>query len=216
LLDTWLFLEGTDTLATMSLLAGGIGGVLRLGTGNDGSLAADIAQITQNSLMWQAESGGLVFQTRIKLSRITAAWAFVGFTDLASSVEAPIISASSANTITTNASDAVGFMFDTNMSADTWWTVGVKGNTDATHYNTTFAPVAAAYATFRIEVSAAGVATFFYNGNQVGTSMVGAITAATDLTPYVGVANLSGVAALTLDCDYVHVSMDRGTYGAAY
>lgn len=219
LADTWLLNKGADagTTPTMTLLATGVGGVLRLTTGDDGTLAADSAQITQHGLQWQAENGGLTFQTRIKLSRITTCWVYVGFTDVATaaSLEAPIISASSANTITTNATDAVGFMFDTRMTDDKWWTVGVATNVDATHYNTTYAPVADDYATFRIEVSPTGVATFFYNGLQVGTAMSGALAAGTELTPIVAVSNTGGTATMTLDCDYVQVSMNRAADGGA-
>lgn len=213
--DQWNAVEGTDSATSdFAILAGGIGGVARLTTGDAGTgIAADMEQITQ-ALQWQASNGDLVIQARLKLSAITTCYAFIGFTDL-TTFEAPIISASSANTITTNASDAVGFMFDTNMTDDKWWLVGVAGDTDATAQNTTYAPVADTYATFRVEVSSTGVAAFFYNGAQVGTLMTGAVTAATDLTPTICVSKLSVAASMTMDVDYVHVSMDRGLDGAA-
>lgn len=208
--DQWNLLEGTDSATTdAAILAGGIGGVLRMTTGDAGTgLAADLVQITQ-ALQWQASNGGLAIQARLKLSAITNCYAFIGFTDLATTLEAPIISASSANTITTNATDAVGFMFDTNMSTDNWWMVGVATDVDATAQNTGSAPVADTYATFRIELTSGGAATFFYNGIQVGTSMSGALTAAADLTPTIAVGKLSGASSITLDADYVHVSMNR-------
>lgn len=207
--DQWNVVEGTDSATSdAAILAGGIGGVLRITTGDAGTgLAADMIQLTQ-ALQWQASNGGLRIEARFKLSAITTCYVFFGFTDLVT-LEAPVISASSANTITTNASDAVGFMFDTNMTADTWWLVGVANNTDATHQNTTFAPVADTYATFAIEVSSTGVATFYYNGNAVGTKMTGALTAATDLTPTLAVGKLSVAASMTLDLDYMTVNMDR-------
>lgn len=214
--DQWDLQEGTDgATGAAAILAGGIGGVLRITTGDAGTgLAADMEQITQ-ALQWQASNGELVFQTRFKMSAITTCYAFLGLTDLAASLEAPIESAGSANTITTNASDAVGFMFDTRMSTDNWWLVGVAGNTDATHQDTGYAPVADTYATFRIVVSSAGVATFFYNGAPVGTAMSGAVTAATDLTPTINVSKTSVAASMTADVDYVHVAMDRGLDGTA-
>ena len=218
LLDTWLFTEGTDSATSAAaILAGGIGGVLRLTTGDAGTgLAADTEQMTANALQWQASNGGLVFQTRLKLSAITTCWVYLGFTDtVAAALEAPIESAASANTITTTASDAVGFFFDTRMTDDKWWTAGVAANVDATHYNTTYAPVADEYATFRIEVSATGVATFFYNGLQVGTTMAGAVTAATDLTPIIAASKTSVAASMTVDVDYVYVGMNRGLDGAS-
>jgi hypothetical protein len=208
--DQWGLLEGTDSGQTnAAILAGGIGGVLQITTGDAGTgLAADMAQIVQ-ALQWQASNGNLVMEARLKLSAITTCYVFIGFTDLAATLEAPIESAASANTLTSNASDAVGFMFDTRMTDDNWWLVGVKANTDATHQDTDLAPVADTYATFRVEVSATGEATFYYNGAQVGTAMANAITAATDLTPTINVSKTSVAASMTADVDYVYVSMDR-------
>jgi hypothetical protein len=154
-------------------------------------------------------------QARLKLSAITTCYVFVGFTDLAASLEAPIESAASADTLTSNATNAVGFMFDTRMATDNWWLVGVKADTDATHQNTGLAPVADDYATLRVEVATDGTATFFYNGVQVGTAMANAITAATDLTPTINVSKTSVAASMTADVDYVHVSMSRAADGDA-
>lgn len=206
----WDVQEGTDSATSASaILAGGIGGVLRLTTGDAGTgLAADMIQLTQ-ALQWQASNGDLILEVRAKLSAITTCYAFIGFTDLAASLEAPIESAASANTITTNATDAVGFMFDTRMSTDNWWLVGVATDVDATAQNMGSAPVADTYATFRVEVTSAGVATFYYNGTAVGTAMTGAVTAAADLTPTIAVSKTSVTASMTMDIDYISVSMAR-------
>ena len=206
----WNVSVGADTLPpTAVVLANGIGGQLRFTTGNDGTgLAADSVQLT-SFLNWQASNGDLVFETRAKLSAITTCWAFLGFTDLSATLEAPIISAGSADTITTTATDAVGFMFDTRMATDTWWLVGVATDQDATSQNTGFAPVADTFATFRIEVSTTGVARFFYNGLQVGVTMAGALTPGADLTPIITASKTSVTASMTVEIDYVHVSMTR-------
>jgi hypothetical protein len=205
----WNIVEGTDSATSAeSILAGGIGGVLRLTTGDAGTgLAADMIQITQ-ALQWQASNGGLVFQTRLKLSAITTCYAFLGFTDV-TTLEAPIESAASVNTITTNATDAVGIFFDTRMSTDNWWAAGVATNTDATHQDLGSAPVADTYETFRIEVTAAGLATFYRNGIQVGSAMTAALTAAADLTPTIAVSKTSVAASMTMDIDYIHAAMLR-------
>jgi hypothetical protein len=209
ILDQWNAVEGTDSATSdAAILAGGIGGVLRLTTGDAGTgLAADMEQLTQ-ALQWQASNGGLTFECRIKLSAITTCYVFVGFTDLVT-LEGPIISAASADTITTNATDAVGWMFDTRMSTDNWWLVGVANDVDATAQNSGYAPVADTYETLRVEVSATGTAVFFRNGVQVGTAMTGALTAATDLTPTIAVSKTSVAASMTADLDYVHVAMIR-------
>lgn len=213
--DQWNAVEGTDSATSdAAILAGGIGGVLRLTTGDAGTgLAADMEQLTQ-ALQWQASNGGLAIEGRFKLSAITTCYVFFGFTDLVT-LEGPIISAASADTITTNASDAVGFMFDTRMSTDNWWLVGVAADVDATAQNSGYAPVADTYETFRIEINSSGVATFFRNGLQVGVAMTGALTAATDLTPTLAVSKTSVAASMTLDWDYAHISMNRGLDGSA-
>jgi hypothetical protein len=207
--DQWNTVEGTDSATSdAAILAGGIGGVLRVTTGDAGTgLAADQIQLTQ-ALQWQASNGGLSIEGRFKLSAITTCYVFFGFTDLVT-LEAPIMSASSADTLTSNATDAVGFMFDTRMSTDNWWAVGVATDVDATAQNLAVAPVADTYAVFRIELSSAGVATFFYNGNRIGAKMTGAVTAAADLTPTFTVGKTSVAASMTADIDYIHVSMDR-------
>lgn len=216
--NTWLATEGTDSATSAAAtLSGGIGGVLRLTTGDAGTgLAADTEQLTQKELMWQASNGGLAAEFRLKLSAITTCYVFIGFTDtVAAALEAPIESAASANTLTSNASNAVGVMFDTRMSTDNWWLVGVKADVDATAQNSGFAPVADTYETWRIEVDTSGNATFYRNGVSVGTVMSNAITAATDLTLVMTASKTSVAASMTVDIDYVHASMLRGLDGTA-
>lgn len=212
--DQWNYVEGTDASPTAgATLSGGIGGVLQFSTGDAGTgLAADLAQVTMD-YQWQASNGGLAMQARVKTDRITAFYAFIGFTDL-STLEAPVIAAT-GTTITTNATDAVGFLFDTGFTVDNWKLVGVATDVDATMQDSGVAPVADDYATYRVEITAEGVATFFINGAQVGTSMTGAVTAAADLTPTLAFGNLSGVDPALVDVDYVHVAMDRAVDGGA-
>ena len=212
--DQWNYVEGTDSAtSTGAILSGGIGGVLRLTSGDAGTgLAADAVQLT-GELQWQASNGGLVAETRIKLSRITTAFLFFGFTDLAATLECPIESAASADTITTNASDAVGFMFDTRMATDDFWAVGVKADVDATKEDLLVAPAANEYITLRVAVDSLGVATFFVNGAQVGSSMADAVTPGADLTPVIYFSPTSVAASITADVDYVMVGMDRAANG---
>jgi len=212
--DQYSVVEGTDSATSnAAILAGGIGGVLRITSGDAGTgLAADLIEVVQ-ALQWQASNGGLSAQTRIKLGRITDAYVFFGFTDVVT-LEAPIISAASADTFTSNASDAVGFMFDTRMATDNWWATGVAADVDATHVNTGIAPVADDYTTLRLDVDSAGKAKFYINGVQVA-QLSGAVTAATDLTPVIALGNTSGTTALTMDVDYLHFAMDRAVDGDA-
>mgnify|MGYP001558282573 CR=1 FL=1 len=211
----WLATEGTDAATSnAAILAGGIGGVLRLTTGDAGTgLAADTEQITQNQLMWQASNGGLAFQTRVNLSAITTCWAFFGFTDtVAAALEAPYTI--SGATYTSNATDAVGFLFDTGATTDNIKLVGVKNDVDAANLDAGVAFAAAQYATLRVELDTSGNAHFFINGLFVGY-LADAVTAATDLTAIMAVSKLSVAASMTADIDYVHVAMNRAADGGA-
>jgi len=209
--SNWLVTVGNDSgTPTAALLAGGMGGVLRMTTGNDGTLAADSVQMTKRVRMLQASNGGLTFETRIKISAITQAYIFVGFTDtVAAALEAPIMSASSADTFTIAANDAVGWMFDTRMSTDNWWLTGVAATVAATHQNSGYAPVADTTEILRIALDTRGNATFYRNGAKVGTIMTGALTASAYLTPVITVSNVGGTTAKTFDIDYVMSAMNR-------
>ena len=128
--------------------------------------------------------------------------------DQLAALEMPVNSAGSVDTITTNATDAVGFMFDTNQATDNWWAVGVANDVDATLQNLAVAPVAATYETLRIDVSTAGVATFSRNGAVIGSTMSGAVTATVALTPVIaGFTRAAGSA--TIDAEFVRVSAVR-------
>ena len=210
LADQWNYVEGTDSAtADGAILAGGVGGVLRLTSGDAGTgLAADLCSLN-SSLQWKASNGGLIAEARVKASAITAgSYYFFGFTDTLS-LEAPVESAASANTLTSNATDAVGIMFDTRMTADNFWAVGVKADVDATAQDLEVAPVAATYVTLKVEVTALGKAIFFVDGQQVGSVMENAVTPGTALTPVLCCGKTSVAASHTLDADFVNVSMNR-------
>jgi len=214
--DQWNLLKGTDNTTTdAAVLAGGIGGLVRLTSGDAGTgVAADLVQLTQ-ALQWQASNGSLRIQARFKCSLLTNSFIFFGFTDLATTLEASIIGSGSGDGITTNASDAVGFMYDNRMTTKNWWLTGVAADVDATHQNSGVAPTADQFETLAIEISASGRARFFRNGLGVGTAMSGAVTPAIDLTPTIMVGKTSVTTSALLDLDYMNVSMARMADGAA-
>lgn len=208
--DGWMSRKGTTNAVDWTVTAGDGGRVVGKVGDTTASMAVSGVQL-DSGLHWKASKGNLVFEAVVKLGIITDFAAFIGLTDQVAALEMPIHSAASADTITTNASDAVGFFFDTSMATDNWWLAGVANNTDATHQDMGAAPVADTYATFRIELSTAGVATFYYNGTQVGTAMTGAVTASVALTPVVAAFNrtTSNGATTIVSVDYIHVSADR-------
>ena len=210
LASNWSVVEGADTTTSDALVTNAPGGTLRLTTGDSATVtyAGNGIQITQGAFYnWKAANGGLRMEARIKIDDIALTAFFVGFTDLGT-FEAPIESAGSADTITTNAADAVGFFFDTRMTTDNIWAAGVAAGTDATHIDTGSAPVAATYIRLTVEVDSSGDATFYIDGSAVG-KVASAVTADTVLTPTIAATSLDSGTSKNLDVDYIEVEQDR-------
>lgn len=210
IIDGWRSRKGSDGACVDWTVTPGVNGEI---VGTIGSTTASMAVSGSQldaGLDWKANQGGLILEARVKLSQITTIAVYVGFTDQTGALEMPIQSAASADTITTNATDGCGFMFDTSMSTDNWWCVGVANDVDATAQNTGLAPVAATYEVLRVELSTTGVATFWRNGKQVGTgNMSGAVTATVALTPVIAGFNRTTSAAPTITADYILVAGNR-------
>jgi hypothetical protein len=206
--DGWRSRKGTTNTVEWTVTPAANGTVV--GTMGDTTASMAVAGIQlDRGLCWKPNQGDLVFEAKVAMSIITTIAVFIGLTDQTAALEMPIQSAASADTITTNATDGVGFMFDTSMATDTWWLVGVANNTDATHQNSAAVPVAATFQIFRIELTSAGVATFYINGTQVGTAMTGAATATVALTPVIAGFNRTTSGTPTLTADYVYTSAAR-------
>lgn len=208
--DTLGGLGGTDPQVNFGTPAAGAGqnGVFELVTGDDvaASMAVNGAQ-GQLFLDWRADAGGLFAEFRVKTDAITTLALFIGFTDQIAALEMPFTLAA-GDALTSNATDAVGVLFDTAADTDNWWLVGVANNVDATKQNVAVAPVAGTYETWRIEISAAGAATFYRNGSVIGTAMTGAVTPTVLLTPVVA-AFSRAAASRTILLDYLHVQANR-------
>jgi hypothetical protein len=210
LADQWNSQAGSDPQAVVAAINSQSGGVVRLTTGDDAAASMAVNGVQMDSgLNWRADTRGLSIEFRVNISAITNVAVFIGFTDQVAALEMPIESAASADTITTNASNAVGIMFDTAMSTDNWWLVGVATNTDATAQNSAVAPTAATFETWRIVLSGSGQAAFFRNGAMIGSVMTGAVTATTLLTPVVA-AFSRGAASRNIDLDVIEVKALRG------
>ncbi len=206
--DEWVLLSGSDAAAVDPAINIGIGGQIRLTSGavGGGAAAVDGSQLS-SSLNWQASNGSLVMQTQISLSAAANIAVFVGFTDT-SALEFPIQSAAVADTVTDNASNACGFLFDTAMATDQWGLIGTKAGTQTVFEASGIAPVGGAMDTLRVEVTPAGIMNAYLNGAQVGTGHASAITAATDLTPTVALMSRAA-ASITANVDYVLAEMNR-------
>lgn len=199
---------GSDAAAVAFAYSAATNGMIRgtMGAGAGASMAANGVQV-HTALNWKANAGNLFMQARVKMSAITTIAVFVGFTDQIAALEMPIHASGTANGLTTNATDAVGLMFDTSMSDDYWWCTGVANDTDATAVSSTIAPTAGTYQRLAVEVDKSGNARFYIDGRTVGT-VSSAVTATVALTPVVCGFRRSAATA-TLDLDWLHVMSDR-------
>lgn len=213
----WISRKGTTNAVDWTVTEAVNGTIVGKVGDTTASMAVSGVQFNRG-LSYKANQGELAFEARVKLGIITNIALFIGFTDQVSALEMPIQSAAGAHTITTNATDAVGFLFDTaDTSTDQWLLTGVANDVDATVQSglgaagAALLPVADTYATFRIHISTAGVATFYYNGNAVGTLMTGAVTPTIALTPVIAAFNRTTTNGATtiITADYVHIAAAR-------
>lgn len=212
LADEWNSQKGSDAQAVVAAINSQIRGAVRVVTGDDAAASMVVNGVQLDSgLNWRANAHGLTLEFSFQVSAITDVSFFIGFTDQVSALEIPIQSAASADTITTNATNAVGIMFDTAMDTDKIWLVGVDGDSDATAQNSTVAPTAATYETWRIILSNNGVATFYRNGVKVGSSMNDAVAEDVLLTPVVAAFSL-GTASRNIDLDFIRIQQLRNDY----
>lgn len=201
--------SGSDDLAIDPAINAQAGGVLRVTAGDgDGTAAVDGSQVVV-AMPFTADQGNLSFECRLKITDVSECSVFVGFTDVTTLEEPASVS---GTTVTTNASDAVGFVYDTAMTTDEWWMVGVAGDTDATGNGTTStAPTDATYQTLRCDIDSDGEGASFYIDNTlVGSLTASVVTSSTSLyfTVFAN-GNGSNAAAATVDVDYIWIECDR-------
>lgn len=205
----WLVYKGSDGGAAFPAIAVANDGTVALTTSSGGAstMAVNGAQLN-SSLNWKAVNGGLIFEARVNLSSLASTAAFIGFTNESTSLQMPANSAGSGNTITQTANDAVGFLFDTANTAQTFFLVGNAAGVAATPQVLANAPVASTYNVLRIELGTDGSAKFYIDGVMVGTVMTGAVTPTVALAP-VFATFARTTAAKTLTVDYAFVSQLR-------
>lgn len=206
--DGWSGAKGSDAQAVVpTIVAGAVDGWVRLTSGDTVVVAESAVSLTAG-LQWRASAGGLVFEARVKpVSSVAAVAYFIGLTDTlaTTTLEEPVTL--SGTTLTTNASDAVGFVYDSDATTDVFYAIGVKADVDASSIACA-APVAETAVTLRVEVSATGTATFYQDGVLKG-SLANAVTPGTALTPVVEVMTRT-TAVKSLDCDYISIQKNRG------
>lgn len=205
----WGVAKGSDAATVNFAIAAAANGTIAAttGAGATTTMAVNGAQISAG-LNFQANGGGLQFNTRVKLSAITNVALFIGLTNQIASLQMPINGSGTANGLTNTANDAVGILFDTGMTTADYWLVGVKGGTGATPQDAKTVPVAGTYDQFAISIDDSGNANFFQNGAQVGITMPNAVTSTVGLTPVIAAFSRSA-ASRTVTADKIYASMKR-------
>lgn len=207
----WGVQKGSDGATVNFAINAALGGTIRAttGAGAGASYAANGVQL-DSALNWEADKGGLVMEARLKISAITNVALYVGFTDQVASLIMPMTL--SGGSLTTNASNGAGFLFDTAATVANFKICGVATDVDATFQTLTgSAPVAATYMTLRTVITSLGLANFYKDGvymNSSGVPMTGAVTKTIPLTPVVAAFTRSA-ASITVDVDYIWVQQTR-------
>ena len=205
----WILNAGTDDLAVEPVIDVQECGVLLMTTGDDdGTTAVDGVQIVSH-IPVQADSGGLVFETRLHINTaITNVSVFAGLTDV-TTLEEPFSNA--ADVLTSNADDACGFLYDTSADTDEWWMVAVDSTVDDAGCATLgTAPTADVYQKLRMEVSADGATIKSYLDNTLAGTLSGDTGVSPDVNLYATiVACGDSTASKTVDVDYIYVGHNR-------
>lgn len=160
----------TVNFATLAAQAGGVVQATT-GAGAGGTMAVNGIAISggRNFLV---SSGPSFVEARFQPSAITNINMFIGFSDTTvSTLQAPFTI--SGGTVTANATNAVGFVFDTSATAATWKLVSDLNSGTAQLVDSGNIGDTAAYHNFRVDLDAAGNATFFIDGAQVGANVSG-------------------------------------------
>lgn len=187
-----------------------ISGVIRSQAGDaDGTTANDASQIVA-AIPVKAENGGLIFETRLHINTSVANITInAGFTD-SQTLEQPF-EIGAVDAITSNATDAACFVYDTDASNDDWFACAVDGDADDVGNATTGkVPTADTYQTLRIEINEDGTCLkFFINGVLVKT-LVDDTGVSPDVNLYATVVICSTTTTVkTVDIDYIYVEHTR-------
>jgi hypothetical protein len=208
----WILNKGSDGAAKDPAItaSGEECGVVQLETGaGDGSTAQDGSQLVCH-IPVQADSGGLVFETRLHIdTAITNIAVNAGLTD-STNLEEPF-TIGGGDAITSTASDAACFVYDTGAATDEWFACAVDSDADDAGCATTgTAPVADTYQTLRIEVSSDGATIRFYINGTLAKTLSGDAGVTPNVNLYATViACGDGTLSKTVDVDYIYVGHVR-------
>ena len=174
-----------------------------------GTTNGDLEKIAGNCNWVAGTMGTIVFEARVQLDTSITQGCFIGLSDDNTTDEIPIDL--DGGTLSTTATDAVGFVYDS-QEGTSWYCCSVKAGSDGaqTECDAEFDPVAETYQTFRIIVNLAGDVRYFINGKEITTSGAArsaAVTTTAVLCPHVDHLNSGTASGLTMD--YLYVSGGR-------
>jgi len=198
------YIVNADTGGTAFAINDQHNGVIRgTGDGTDGDITNLIGPV-----IYRADAGGLTLEVRATLitSLADGEW-YIGLSD-ATTDENPI-TLSTADAVTTNASNAVGFAFTGGGTAD-WKMVSVNGDADGSvvraNVGGATTPVLTTWQTFKIVLNTDGDADYYIDGVFQGREDA-AVSATTLLN--VQVTMQDGGTAKSMDLDYIEVYAGR-------
>jgi len=173
----WTLNSGSDGAALDPAIdTAQAGGVWQTVTGADaaGTVATDGSQMVWEDMPIRLDTlgaVGLVLEARVRLKTSIADQSFFfGLTD-STALEEPFTNA--ADVITIVATDAVGFLYDTDATTDEWWGLAADtGVGDAGNAATGTAPTADVWQTLRLEVSNDGATIAFFIDNAAAASLI--------------------------------------------
>ncbi len=191
------------------------GGVIQLVTGNaDGTTAADNSQIVFSSCPIQLDDSGdpVTVEAKVRIATaITDVSVFFGLTDITTADEEPFTN--SGDTITSNATDACGFLYDTDGTAQ-WWMCAVDSDTDDTGnaaLGATAVPVADEWQHLKMEIAGDGSEIVFYiDGEPLGTLLATGVGPDVPLYATI-IACSTTTTSKTVECDWIRLSGTRGS-----
>lgn len=202
--NLWASVKGSDGACVFFAVHADKGGKLR-GTFGAGAntMAINGSELT-GELNWDTGKGAFSFAATAQLSDIAHTVLFVGMTDK-KTLECPFTM--SVVTLTSNASNGFGFLYDNRATVANWKCVGVAADVDAGIIDTGSPPVAATDDLFVMESDALGTVTFYLNGKAIGTTP-GCCTPGTALCPVIAGFTTTGVSQ-TVDTDFLSVEQSR-------
>lgn len=188
--DVWTSTVGgtSDTIAISETA----GGSLLLTTGSTDNDASHLG----GAIIWNAAKKASI-EVRVTITDVSGTNLFVGFSDAKSEGAALTAISYPGNTLTSTATNAVGFVIDADHATSSIMCEGVKANTDATSVDSGTDWADGETKTLRVELDTDGSAQFYLDGSGVGY-VADAVTAATLLCVAVQAQTRAGDGANTV------------------